>query len=254
MAFGSCRTSVGHDATGNAHPRRRRAAQPRAEDGRPTPTVRWPDLVLFLGDQVYADETTEEMQEFIRSRRDIERAAGQGAQGLRGVRPPLQARVERPAEPLAALDAAELDDLRRPRRPRRLEHVVRLEAGDREDRLVARAGSSPGSASYWVYQHLGQPLAGGARATTRCGSRSSATRATTPSSTSPSGWTARPSGSTSSRRASGGATRREFGDVRLVVVDARAARVLEPGPPRPARPGGEAVARRAAARRRASTC
>ena len=40
----------------------------------PTRTTRsrWPDLVLFLGDQVYADETTDEMQEFIESRRSIE--------------------------------------------------------------------------------------------------------------------------------------------------------------------------------------
>ena len=28
--------------------------------------------MLFLGDQVYADETTDEMREFIESRRDIE--------------------------------------------------------------------------------------------------------------------------------------------------------------------------------------
>jgi phosphodiesterase/alkaline phosphatase D-like protein len=31
-----------------------------------------PDLLLFLGDQVYADETTDEMRAFIESRRDIE--------------------------------------------------------------------------------------------------------------------------------------------------------------------------------------
>ena len=37
----------------------------------------WPDLVLFLGDQVYADETTEEMQEFIASRRDIDEPPGE---------------------------------------------------------------------------------------------------------------------------------------------------------------------------------
>ena len=32
--------------------------------------------MLFLGDQVYADETTEEMQRFIESRRDIEEPPG----------------------------------------------------------------------------------------------------------------------------------------------------------------------------------
>ena len=33
----------------------------------------WPDLLVFAGDQVYADDTTEAMRRFIRSRRDIRR-------------------------------------------------------------------------------------------------------------------------------------------------------------------------------------
>ena len=77
----------------------------------------------FLGDQVYADETSEEMREFIAVAAQPRRAAGRGAQGLRGVRPPLPAGVDRPAEPVAAVDPAERDDLRRPRHPRRLEHL-----------------------------------------------------------------------------------------------------------------------------------
>ncbi|HEX5880666.1 MAG TPA: alkaline phosphatase D family protein, partial [Actinomycetota bacterium] len=39
-------------------------------------TERWPDLVLFLGDQVYADETPEEMRAFIESRRDVDQPPG----------------------------------------------------------------------------------------------------------------------------------------------------------------------------------
>ena len=35
------------------------------------------DLILFRGDQVYADLTTEEMQTFIRGRRDITKPKGQ---------------------------------------------------------------------------------------------------------------------------------------------------------------------------------
>ncbi len=75
MAFGSCRTSVGHDETGNTThgvDALRSLALKMATDRQ----ARWPDLVLFLGDQVYADETTEAMQEFIRSRRDIEQPPG----------------------------------------------------------------------------------------------------------------------------------------------------------------------------------
>jgi hypothetical protein len=82
LAFGSCRTSVSHDAKGNethgvdalrAWALRMAdqvgAADPDDPDLSPD---RLPDLLLFLGDQVYADETTEEMQAFIESRRDIE--------------------------------------------------------------------------------------------------------------------------------------------------------------------------------------
>jgi len=75
MAFGSCRTSVDHGAGGNAThgvDALRSLALKMATDG----TARWPDLVLFLGDQVYADETTQEMQDFIKSRRDIDEPPG----------------------------------------------------------------------------------------------------------------------------------------------------------------------------------
>jgi PhoD-like phosphatase len=37
----------------------------------------WPDCLLLLGDQVYADETSEETREFIRSRRDTSRPPGE---------------------------------------------------------------------------------------------------------------------------------------------------------------------------------
>ena len=63
LAFGSCRTSVSHDAAGNrSHgvDAMRAYALQMAKDER-----RWPDMVLFLGDQVYADETSDEMREFI---------------------------------------------------------------------------------------------------------------------------------------------------------------------------------------------
>jgi hypothetical protein len=70
LAFGSCRTSVAHDANGNrthgVDALRAFAVQMAARPER----FSWPDLVLFLGDQVYADTTSEAMQEFIRARRD----------------------------------------------------------------------------------------------------------------------------------------------------------------------------------------
>ena len=84
LAFGSCRTSVGHDAAGvkshgvdalRSYALRMSETTPvhaDHEDDTDLTDPRWPDLVLLLGDQVYADETTEEMREFIAARRDIE--------------------------------------------------------------------------------------------------------------------------------------------------------------------------------------
>ena len=79
MAFGSCRTSVPHDEKGNrTHGVDALRAYALAMGGvtQPAGELPWPDLVLFLGDQVYADETSEEMQEFIESRRDIAEPPG----------------------------------------------------------------------------------------------------------------------------------------------------------------------------------
>jgi hypothetical protein len=75
LLFGSCRTSVSHDAAGNASngvDALRTLALALAEG-----TVDWPDLIAFLGDQVYADETSDEMREFIASRRSLEEPPGE---------------------------------------------------------------------------------------------------------------------------------------------------------------------------------
>ncbi|MBC2934622.1 alkaline phosphatase D family protein [Nocardioides sp. zg-1228] len=82
LAFGSCRTSVAHDAKGNrSHGvdalrawalRVGGQVEPADPDDPDLTPDRLPDLVLFLGDQVYADDTTDAMREFIESRRDID--------------------------------------------------------------------------------------------------------------------------------------------------------------------------------------
>ena len=72
LAFGSCRTSAPHDAAGNARhgvDALRSLALALRED----PGAEWPDLLLLLGDQVYADTTPHpELEEFIRARRPLE--------------------------------------------------------------------------------------------------------------------------------------------------------------------------------------
>ncbi|MGO4600145.1 alkaline phosphatase D family protein [Terrabacter sp. 2RAF25] len=75
LLFGSCRTSVPHDREGHRTNgvdalRTLALALSRGEE-------EWPDLVAFLGDQVYADETSDAMREFIASRRDIEQPPGE---------------------------------------------------------------------------------------------------------------------------------------------------------------------------------
>jgi phosphodiesterase/alkaline phosphatase D-like protein len=75
LLFGSCRTTVPHDREGHRTNgvdalRTLALALARGEEV-------WPDLVAFLGDQVYADETSEAMREFIASRRDITEPPGE---------------------------------------------------------------------------------------------------------------------------------------------------------------------------------
>ena len=122
---------------------------------RDDPEVAWPDVLLLLGDQVYADTTPhEELKEFMAARRSLDEPPGRGDQGLRRVRRALPAGVERGGDPLGAVDRAVGDDLRRPRHPRRLEHLVVVAARDPRDhwwqeRIVSGLGS------YWLHQHLG---------------------------------------------------------------------------------------------------
>ncbi|MEV4220955.1 alkaline phosphatase D family protein [Nonomuraea sp. ATR24] len=71
LAFGSCRTSVPHDTAhvlthGHDVLRAYGCHLARADE------EEWPDLLLLLGDQVYADSPSPEMLEFIRARRDTE--------------------------------------------------------------------------------------------------------------------------------------------------------------------------------------
>ena len=153
MAFGSCRTSVGHDEDGNGThgvDALRALALKMATDA----DVRWPDLVLFLGDQVYADETTAAMQEFISSRRDIEEPPGKELKDFEEYSHLYYLAWSDPVNRwlLSTLPSAMIFD----------DHDVRddwntsypwkqkMEATSWwHGRIVA------GLASYWIYQHIG---------------------------------------------------------------------------------------------------
>ncbi|GAA3531805.1 alkaline phosphatase D family protein [Nonomuraea rosea] len=71
LTFGSCRTSVPHDA---AHRLTHGDDVLRAYGDHlvTAEEEEWPDLLLFLGDQVYADNPSPEMLAYIKERRDTE--------------------------------------------------------------------------------------------------------------------------------------------------------------------------------------
>src|SRR5215213_9604418 len=83
IAFGSCRVSAPHRPPWTLPPsadrRRGKGADAlyalalRMRDADPGT---WPDLLLLLGDQIYADDTSEQVQAFIRSRRDVDQPPG----------------------------------------------------------------------------------------------------------------------------------------------------------------------------------
>jgi hypothetical protein len=80
LAFGSCRTSVPHD---REHHRKHGVDALRSfglavADGTAAATAGAgdPDLLLLLGDQVYADSTSRAMREFIASRRSLDEEPG----------------------------------------------------------------------------------------------------------------------------------------------------------------------------------
>ncbi|WP_307807864.1 alkaline phosphatase D family protein [Nocardioides xinjiangensis] len=164
LAFGSCRTSVSHDAKGNrSHGvdalrawALRVAAQvdPADPDDPDLAADRLPDLLLFLGDQVYADETTDEMRDFIESRRDIDQAPWSELQDYEEYAHLYRLAWSDPANRwlLSTVPSAMIFD----------DHDIRDDWNTSlEWRREMEATSwwhgriVGGLASYWVYQHLG---------------------------------------------------------------------------------------------------
>jgi hypothetical protein len=82
ICFGSCRLSAPHEPpwtqTKDDHPRGREADALHALAVRMIrePHERWPDVLLMLGDQVYADEVPPETSVFMESRRDLAEPPG----------------------------------------------------------------------------------------------------------------------------------------------------------------------------------
>jgi hypothetical protein len=153
VLFGSCRTSVPHDAEHNRS-HGIDVLRAYALELPDLPEDEWPDLMMFLGDQVYADETSEEMRAFITQRRDISQAPYQELKDYEEYAHLYRLAWTEPANRwlLSTLPSAMIfddhdirDDWNTSRAWR--EEMNRLPWW--RDRIVG------GLASYWVYQHLG---------------------------------------------------------------------------------------------------
>ncbi|HYI51804.1 MAG TPA: alkaline phosphatase D family protein [Microbacterium sp.] len=223
MAWGSCRTSVDHDKAGNrTHgvDAMRTFALALSEDA----DLR-PDLILLLGDQVYADMTTEAMQEFIRSRRDISEPPGKELKDYEEYAHLYRLAWSDDANRwlLSTVPSAMIFD----------DHDVRDDWNASLDWKKDMEATSwwhgrivAGLASYWVYQHLGN-LSPAGRAEDEIWQRLQAhTGPDEPDlSETLDAFADRVDQQPTTYRFS---YRRDFGDIRLVVVDSRAARDLTP--------------------------
>jgi phosphodiesterase/alkaline phosphatase D-like protein len=164
MAFGSCRTSVSHDQQGNqSHGVDAMRAWALEMAGQVAPADpddpdldphRLPDLMLFLGDQVYADETTDEMRAFIESRRDIDQAPWTELKDYEEYAHLYALAWSDPANRwlLSTVPSAMIFD----------DHDIRDDWNTSQEWRREMEATSwwhgrivAGLASYWVYQHLG---------------------------------------------------------------------------------------------------
>lgn len=224
LAFGSCRTSVPHDGSGNRSHGvdALRAYALEMSSGGKEP---WPDLVAFLGDQVYADSTSEQMQEFIKARRDITEPPGEELKDFEEYAHLYNLAWSDPANRwlLSTLPSAMIfddHDIRDDWNASRSWREAMSKTTWWHGRIVA------GLASYWVYQHLGN-LSPQERAADVIWQKIASHRGDSEPdiSTELDSFAERADQDPETYRWS---FCRDFGDTRLLVVDSRAARNLDP--------------------------
>jgi PhoD-like phosphatase len=153
IAYGSCRVSEKHGTQENSQfgvDVLRAAALRMAESCEDT----WPDLVLFLGDQVYADETSEEMRKFISSRRGLDAPPGEELKDFEEYAHLYSLAWSDPDNRwlLSTLPSSMIFDDHDIRDDWNTSHTWREQMAAIpwwHDRIVG------GLSSYWVYQHLG---------------------------------------------------------------------------------------------------
>jgi hypothetical protein len=227
LVFGSCRTSVPHDAAGNRlHGVDAMRAYGLAAAGRGgLRPERLPDLALLLGDQVYADSTSRQMKDFIASRRSLKEPPGEELKDYEEYSYLYYLAWSDPTNRwlLSTLPTAMIFD----------DHDIRDDWNASYDwkREIEKTSwwhgrIVSGLASYWVYQHLGN-LSPAERATDEIWQVVTRHSGEEELDIGPvlDAFADRVDREPETYRFS---FLRDFGDIRLVVVDSRAARELEP--------------------------
>jgi hypothetical protein len=227
VVFGSCRVAAPHEAPYSLRKdedergREIDALHTLAQRMRNEPRERWPDVLLMIGDQVYADEVSPGTQSFLETRRDVNDPPGERVLDYEEY---TRLYRESWSDPtirwlLSTLSTAMIFD----------DHDVHddwnisaawleeMRATDWWDDHIVGA-----LASYWVYQHLGN-LEPGHHADDELLRRVREAD---------DGWPILERFAAEADRSNAG-TRwsycRDLGRTRLVVIDSRAGRVLEEG-------------------------
>lgn len=222
LLFGSCRTTVPHDAEGNRTNgvdalRTLALALARGDE-------QWPDLVAFLGDQVYADETSDAMRDFIAARRSLDEPPGEEIKDYTEYCHLYQLAWSDPANRwlLSTVPSCMIFDDHDIRDDWNTSYDWHVEINKTQwwhQRLMG------GLAAYWVYQHLGNLSPQELSADPVFGPVLAAPGEHLDLTDGVFELMDRVDRNPDVYRWS---YRRELGDSRLVMVDSRAARVLEP--------------------------
>lgn len=221
VVFGSCRVSAPHETADNVTHGVDvlRAYALRAASGDPDPL---PTVLLMAGDQVYADEPSEEMRTFIHARRDVERPPGEEIADFEEYTELYRLAFGDPAcrwllSTVPSLMVFDDHDIR--------DDWNTSHAWRRETNALPwwRRRITGGLGAYWIYQHIGNL----SRAERDADDLLTALRAADGDAgdlVDAFAW--RADQETGSNRWS---YRHDFGRTRLVVVDSRCGRVLTPG-------------------------
>lgn len=150
--FGSCRTSVSHDKEGtDLHGVD--AMRSYAYEMRRNPD-HWPEFVLFLGDQLYADDTSPQMRDFIEKRRGLDDPPGEEVKDFIEYAELYRLAWTEPANRwlLSTLSSAMIFDDHDVRDDWNTSAAWHEEMNKKpwwHERIVGALGS------YWIYQHAG---------------------------------------------------------------------------------------------------